>query len=207
MRIISELFDALLKAFYDTYAQPASAQMVSSVYNAIVQLSDLPVFEEAIPPEDLDERLAKLKHAIESVSEYHYAQERMAILSHHAQSLTQQSTSSDTAVIDPPVEAFLDLLAWIKLTAKNHDKTYRSPIFGIVDIPQHFLEKTVELYIRDLNYKFQQLQALQKAKPLYTTPNEKDNEHDEQPIKDGEVMALYRGVKELTEMHKAFCPK
>lgn len=151
--------------------------------------------------------MAKLKHAIESVSEYHYAQERMAIFSHHAQNVSQQSTSANAATTDPPVKAFLDLLAWIRRSAKNHDKMYRSPLFGIVDIPQHFLEKTVELYIRELNYKFQQLQALQKAKPLYTTPNEREHEDDEQLIKDGEVMALYRGVKELTEMHRAFCPK
>lgn len=204
MQTISKLFDALLKAFYETYAQQDSAQMATSIYSAIVQLSDLPVFEEAIPTEDLNERLAKLKHAIESVSEFLYAQERMAILSHHAQLASQYAPQA--AGGEPPVEAFLDLLNWIKPSAKRYDKIYRSPIFGIVDVPQHFLEKTVELYIRELNYKFEHLQALQKAKPLYTTPNDKDNE--EQPaIKDGEVMAIYRGVKDLTDMHKAFCPK
>lgn len=180
--------------------------MASSVYSAIVQLSDLPVFEEAIPSEDLSERLSKLKHAIESVSEYLYAQERMAIFSHHAQTASQNMSQQVTAV-QTPVEAFLDLLSWIKMSAKGYDKSYRSPIFGVIDVPQHFLEKITDLYIRELNYKFETLQALQKAKPLYTTPNETDNNNDEPPIKDGEVMALYRGVKELTEMHKAFCPK
>jgi hypothetical protein len=206
LQTISELFDALLKAFYETYAQPASSQMASSVYSAIVQLSDLPVFEEAILPEDLSERLSKLKYAIESVSEYLYAQERMAIFSHHAQ-LSSQNTSQQVMAVETPVEAVLDLLHWIKTSAKRYDKLYRSPIFGVVDVPQHFLEKITDLYIRELNYKLESLQALRKAKPLYTTPHETDNINDEPPIKDGEVMALYRGVKELTEMHKAFCPK
>lgn len=139
-----------------------------------------------------------LKDAIEHVSEYFYAQERSAIFTHHAQSEAGQT--------DPPIEAYLDLLNWIKTSAKRFDKTYRSPIFGSVDIPQHFLEKVVELYIRELSYKFEQIQAVQKSKPLYTTPNEA-NVEEKMPITDGEVMALYRGVKELTEMHQAFCPK
>lgn len=208
MQTISELLDALLKSFYETYAQPSSSQIPSSVYSAIVQLSDVPVFEDAVPYEDLLERLAKLKHAIESVSEYFYAQERQAIFTHHAQQLQHSSSSqgANAAAAGVPVEAFLDLLNWIRISAKQFDKTYKSPIFGVVDVPQHFLEKVTELYIRELHYKFGQLQALQKSKPLYTTPNDKDNE-DDPLIKDGEVMALYRGVKELTEMHKAFCPR
>lgn len=204
---VSTLLDALLKGFYETYSEQLPQQATASIYSAILQLSDLPIFDEAVPPEELSSRLDMLKDAIEQVSEYFYGQERSAIFAHHAQHPSSTpSSASAAAAHEPPVEAFLDLLNWVKTSAKRYDKTYRSPLFGTVDIPQHFLEKVVELYIRELSYKFEQIQALQQAKPLYTTPSDATNE-EKPPITDAEVMALYRGVKEITEMHKAFCPK
>lgn len=211
LQVISQLFDALLRGFYETYAERLPQQAAASVYDAIVQLSDLPLFEQAIPSEDLKERLDQLSKGIQRVSDFFYDTERSGIFSQDVQMQLQQqqvleSEAQSQAPRQPSVDAFFELLSWIKTSAKKFDKQYRAPLFSSVDIPGHFLERVTELYLRDLSYKLQQLHFAQKSKPLYTTPNE--GEEVEQPvISDGQVMAFYRGVTELLDMHKAFCPK
>jgi hypothetical protein len=204
LRVISQLLDALLRGFYETYSEQLPPQAATSVYGAIVQLSDIPLFEEAVPEHDLSQRLEQLKEGIRRVSDFFYDQERNAIFSHDSQG--PSSSQPHEASSEPSIEAYLDLLAWVKASGKRFDKAYRAPLFATVDVPGLFLEQVVELYIRDLGYRLEELQVVQKAKPLYTTPNEA--EVIEKPaITDGQVMALYRGVKELTDMHKAFCPQ
>lgn len=102
------------------------------------------------------------------------------------------------------VQVLLGLLNWIKSTTKKLDKHYKTPLLGVVDVPQLFLERVPDIFIHELSQRLGAIAAKKKPQPLYTTPGESAPEDDGQ-LKDGEVMVLYTGVKELTDMHKAFC--
>ena len=185
------LFDALLRSFYETFSEQQPAEAVPPIVEALLLLRENLLFDSAIEGEDLEQRFEQLREGIRRVSDFLYARER------------------DLFNADQPVEAIdpaLELLRWIKQTAKRLDKNYKSPLLGGVDVPALFLERVPDLFLHDLSQKLQALAAMQKPQPLYTTPGD-DLSAYKPVLTDGEVNALYVGVRELTEMHDAFCPK
>lgn len=191
MQTISTLFDALLRSFYETFSEQQPGEAVPPIVEALDLLRENLLFDAAIQAEDLQQRFEQLREGIRRVSDFIYARER------------------DLLSADQPFEAVgpvLALLQWLKQTAKRLDKNYKSPLLGEVDVPALFLERAPDLFLHDLSQKLQSLAAMQKTQPLYTTPG--DDLSAYKPIlSDGEVNALYVGVRELTEMHDAFCPK
>lgn len=193
LQATSSLFDAFLRSFYETYSEQLPGDSVPPIIDALSYLRENALFDEAVPAQDLSERYEQLRDGIRRVSDFLYARERDQLLA---------STPEETVV------PLLELLGWIKTSAKRLDRHYKAPLLGEVDVPQLFLERVPDLFLQDLSARLRALEAARPLKPLYTTPNDPDRgEEDKAPISDGEVNALYTGVKELTEMHRAFCPK
>ena len=176
LSIISRIFDTFLRAFYETYSEQLSETSIPPLVEALEFVYLNPLFSEAVQQPDLDERFDQLRDGIRRVSDFLYDRQRDALL----------SLQTKKSVI-----ALIDLLEWIKATAKRLDKYYKSPLLGEVDIPQLFLERVPDLYLQDLSRHL-------------ATENGSEQQDN---LKDGEVMALYQGVKEMTAIHNAFCPK
>jgi len=206
----SNIFDTLLRAFYETFseqneqdgnAQSQSPEQVRSIVEAAENLSRIPVFDEAINQNDLDDRFEELRNGIRRASEYLYIRERDVILSHYHQLQQQESAKS--------IIPFLDLLQWVKTTTKRLDKRYKVPLMDAIDVPALFLEIVPPVLLHDLADRLQHIKNAQVPKPLYTSPADQQAAQNnmQTDLKDGEVMAIYDGVRELTDMHHAFCPK
>lgn len=193
LQATSSLFDAFLRSFYETYSEQLPGESIPPINEALTCLRENALFDEAVPAQDLSDRFEQLRDGIRRVSDFLYARQR------------------DQLLASAPGEAvvwLLELLGWIKTSAKRLDRHYKAPLLGEVDVPQLFLERVPDLFLQDLSAHLRALEAARPPKQLYTTPNDPDRSDQEKaPISDGEVNALYTGVKELTDMHRAFCPK
>lgn len=187
----SILFDALLRSFYETFSEQHPADAIPPIVEALNVLRDVRVFDAAVEASDLEQRFEQLREGVRRVSDFLYGRERDMLYANQALET---------------VAPVLELLQWIKQTAKRLDKHYKAPLLGAVDIPALFLERVPDLFLQQLSQKLQAVAAMQKPQPLYTTPGD-DLTAYKPLISDGEVNALYVGVRELIKMHDAFCPE
>lgn len=231
---LSSLFDSLLRSFYETVSEQhynmSHPDSIKSVTDAINVLRSNPLSREAILEDDLRERLDQLKDGIRRVFEFLYDTEKSLILasfeemrrqrrglasSHSGQQRPPSPLQGPQTAEDVSIVPMLDLLTWIKTTAKRLDRHYSRPLLGQVDIPQLFLENVPDRFLADLTHHFAIITEFAQAHkpPLYTTPASPTTPEghgqrsDSEPITDAEVMQIYRGVWELIDMHNAFCPK
>lgn len=189
---VSGLFDTFLRGFYETFSEQLPYDSVPPLFEALEFVRDNPLFGEAVPHDDLEERFSQLKAGVLRVSEFLYQRERDELLLHH-----------------PPgsIIAMIDLLGWLKSTTKRIEKNYRKPLLGAIDMTQLFLQNVPALYLHDLGQRLSTMEAKQQPAMLYSTPvDEAKVTESQDTLKDGEVMALYQGLRELTAMHDAFCP-
>ena len=190
---ISSIFDTFLRAFYETYSEQLPQSSIPPLVEALEFIHDNPLFNEAVAHDDLNERYEQLRDGIRRVSDFLYDRQRDTLLS-------QRGSNS--------VIPMIELLEWIKSTAKRLDGSYKSPLLGAVDIPQLFLVRVPDTFLADLSHRLAVIEAAQGSKSLYQTPGVGENGVNAQEgLKDGEVMALYQGVKDMTAIHDAFCPK
>lgn len=191
--IASRLFDALLRNFYETLSEQQSAQAVTSAVQAIESLTEMALFDEAVPVDDLDNRFEELRSAVRRASEYLYSQKREAEMVQHP---------------ELSLLPFFNVLEWIKRTTKTLDKNYRQPLLSAIDVPALFLEKVPAMFLEDLSRCIELVDANRRPQPLYSAPADQHRTEDSSSgLKDGEVMGIHEGVRELVNMQRAFCPQ
>ncbi|CAO1615966.1 unnamed protein product [Parajaminaea phylloscopi] len=129
------------------------------------------------PPVELERHVEELRDGIRIMAIHEY---------------TAKTTELFSQAVDNEVVPLVQLLDWLEKGAKRLDKRYPEPILGHIDPVQHVLEKQVTLFLDDLESM--------KGQVVQHALRERD------PLSLDDVFVLYRRVRELLKMHKAFCP-
>ncbi|GAA5994013.1 hypothetical protein JCM11641_004022 [Rhodosporidiobolus odoratus] len=90
------------------------------------------------------------------------------------------------------LEPWLDMLAWIKDEVKGYDRAFPDKVCGQIDPPSLFISVAAPLFVQHLDRSRIVLLAAASQQ--------------EGAAGDDELLDLYHSVKELQEMHTAFCP-
>ncbi|GAA5932210.1 hypothetical protein JCM10213_006785 [Rhodosporidiobolus nylandii] len=90
------------------------------------------------------------------------------------------------------LEPWIEMLVWIKEEVKGYDRAFPEKVCGQIDPPSLFISVAAPLFVQHLDRA--RLALLAAAS------------QQEGAAADDELLDLYHGVKELKDMHSAFCP-
>ncbi|GAA5827609.1 hypothetical protein JCM11251_001755 [Rhodosporidiobolus azoricus] len=90
------------------------------------------------------------------------------------------------------LEPWIEILAWIREEVKGYDRAFPEKVCGQIDPPAIFLSVSAPLFTQHLD---------RSRVSLLAAASQQDG-----AAGDDELLELYHGVKELQDMHGAFCP-
>ncbi|GAA6063594.1 hypothetical protein JCM10212_000988 [Sporobolomyces blumeae] len=185
-RALSLLFDTLLTRFFEIF-QGLLSLPFDSVLPHLATIHSNPVFLQnigALLPSTLNELEIGMRKFV-----------RMA----WEEKILDIEMNRDHERGETEISAWLHALAWIRDEVKGFDRAFPDKVCGQTDPPALFLSVSAPLFVDHLNNS-------QISHLAATTSTSLSAQSNASSTRDGELLELYHGVKELREMHGAFCP-
>ncbi|GAA5876973.1 hypothetical protein JCM8547_001955 [Rhodosporidiobolus lusitaniae] len=176
-KTLSLLFDTLLTRFFEIFQGILTSLPFSSIIPLLHQIHADSLFSTSIGAL-LPATLSELEIGMRKFVAMAW-EERMA-------DVDSRERRSD-------LEPWIEMLVWIKEEVKGYDRAFPEKVCGQVDPPALFLSVAAPLFVQHLDRSRIALLAAASQQ--------------EGAASDDELLDLYHGVKELKEMHTAFCPE